>query len=71
MRAQDTQVRTVNGDVIRWADYCKSLLELKSSGVLKGFTEEILDIQGVKFRHYLEGKTVDAPEYENIERKAG
>jgi type IV secretion system protein VirB4 len=70
MRAQDAQVRTAKGELIRWADYCKSLLELKSSGVSKGFTEEILDIQGVKFRHYLEGKTV-APEYESMEKKAG
>jgi hypothetical protein len=56
--------------MIRWADYCKSLLELKRSGISKGFAEEILDMQGVKFRHYLQGRTV-APEYENMEKKAG
>jgi len=70
MRAQDAHVRTAKGDVIRWADYCKTLLELKSSGVSKGFTEEVLDMQGVKFRHYLEGKIIDDGN-ENSERKAG
>jgi hypothetical protein len=58
MRAQDAQVRTAKGELIRWADYCNNLLELKNSDVSNGFTEEILDIQGVKFRHYLEGKTI-------------
>ena len=71
MRGQDAHVKTAKGDMVRWADYCKSLLELKSSGVSKGFVEEILDTQGVKFRHYLEGKTVDMVENEIIERKAG
>jgi len=70
MRGQDASVKTVKGDVIRWADYCKTLLDLKSGGITKGFTEEILDIQGVKFRHYLEGRTVD-PEYAVLEKKAG
>ena len=70
MRAQDAQVKTSKGDVIRWADFCKTLLELKNSGVSKGFTEEILDMQGVKFRHYLEGKTI-VPEYETTNKKAG
>jgi hypothetical protein len=63
MRGQDARVKTANGDVIRWADFCLNLLELKKSGVSNGFTEEILDMQGVTFRHYLEGKT--------IEKKAG
>jgi len=70
MRAQDAHVRTAKGDVIRWADFCANLLELKRTGVSNGFTEEILDMQGVKFRHYLEGKTI-APEYEAMEKKAG
>jgi type IV secretion system protein VirB4 len=55
MRGQDAHVKTSKGDVIRWADFCSNLLELKKTGVSNGFTEEILDMQGVKFRHYLEG----------------
>jgi type IV secretion system protein VirB4 len=60
MRGQDTHIITVKGDTIRWADYCNYLLEVKNNGETRGFTKEILDIQGVKFRHYLEGKSTDS-----------
>jgi len=60
MRQQDQMVKTAKGDTVRWNDYCRYLLELKKSGgVHKGFVEEILDIQGIQYKNYLEGTRVD------------
>jgi type IV secretion system protein VirB4 len=60
MRQQDQMVKTAKGDTIRWNDYCRYLLELKKTGEIhKGFVEEILDMQGIRYKNYLEGTRVD------------
>ena len=60
MRQQDQTVSTPKGESIRWNDYCRFLLELKKEqGITKGFVEEILDMQGVRYQNYLEGIQVD------------
>ena len=65
MRQQDQMVKTVKGDTIRWNDYCRYLLELKKSGEIpKGFVEEILDMQGIRYKNYLAGTLVDKAEEE-------
>ena len=60
MRQQDQTVKTTKGNTVRWNDYCRYLLDLKKNrGVQKGFMEEILDIQGIRYKNYLEGTNVD------------
>jgi len=63
MRQQDQTVKTAKGEQIRWNDYCHHLLDLKKDQeVKKGFAEEILDIQGIKYKNYLAGTRVDEEE---------
>jgi hypothetical protein len=63
MRQQDQMVKTPKGEIIKWNDYCRYLLDLKKKhGVQKGFAEEILDIQGIKYKSYLAGTQVDEAE---------
>jgi type IV secretion system protein VirB4 len=60
MRAQDQMVKTVKGQVIKWSEYCQYLLYLrKKKGIMKGFVEEILDIQGIPYKKYLIDTVVD------------
>jgi type IV secretion system protein VirB4 len=60
MRQQDQMVKTPKGDTVRWNDYCRYLLDLKKNReIQKGFVEEILDIQGIRYKNYLKGTLVD------------
>jgi type IV secretion system protein VirB4 len=60
MRGQDQMVRTSKGEVIKWSEYCQYLLMIRNErGIMKGFVEEILDMQGISFREYLKNTTVD------------
>jgi hypothetical protein len=60
MRQQDQMVKTAKGEMIKWNDYCRYLLDLKKNhGVQKGFVEEILDIQEIPYKNHLAGTRVD------------
>jgi type IV secretion system protein VirB4 len=60
MRQQDQMLKAEKGEMIKWNDYCRYLLDLKQKhGIQKGFAEEILDIQGIKYKSYLAGTRVD------------
>jgi type IV secretion system protein VirB4 len=61
MRGQDQLVKTPQNGIVKWNEYCQYLLYLRNEkGVMKGFVEEVLDMQGIEFREYLEGTVVDA-----------
>jgi hypothetical protein len=63
MRQQDQMVKTSKGEMIKWNDYCRYLLDLKKKhGGQKGCAEEIIDIQGIKYKSYLAGTRVDEEE---------
>jgi len=63
MRQQDQMVKTPKGGQIRWNDYCKFLLDIKKNQQTeKGFVEEILDMQGIKYQDYLAGTRIDKAE---------
>ena len=60
MRQQDQSVKTPKGEMVRWNDYCRFLLDLKNNQeIAKGFVEEILDMQGIRYKNYLAGTNVD------------
>jgi hypothetical protein len=62
MRQQDQLIKTAKGER-RWNDYCRYLLDIRNNqGIQKGFAEEILDIQGIKYKNYLAGTRVDEKE---------
>jgi hypothetical protein len=64
MEQQDQMVKTAKGETIRWNDYCRFLLNMKNDkGINKGFVEEILNMQGIRYRNYLVGTQVDDNEY--------
>jgi type IV secretion system protein VirB4 len=62
MRQQDQSIKTAEGE-LRWNDYCRHLLDMRNNqGIQKGFAEEILDTQGIKYKNYLAGTRVDEKE---------
>jgi len=63
MRQQDDIITDEEGDKIRWGDYCKYLLEKRAKGEGRGFAQEILDMQGKKYKHYLSNVAVDKVVY--------
>lgn len=68
MRQMDNMIRMEDGEILRWGKYCDFLLERKKVGEDKGFVEEILEIQGIKFRDYLENVNIDEVNY--VEEKS-
>jgi type IV secretion system protein VirB4 len=64
MRQQDQIIMTKDKQPLQWKIYCEYLLHLrKEEGVMKGFVEEILDMQDIPYYQYLENTTVDEIEY--------
>ena len=59
MRQMDQAVKGADGNTVQWGRFCRYLMKLRAEGERKGFVEEILDMQGIKFRKYLENAVVD------------
>jgi len=60
LRQPDNIMKRKDGKELRWGDYQKYLLEKRQKDEMrKGYVEEILDMQGIEFRRFLEGVEVD------------
>jgi type IV secretion system protein VirB4 len=59
MRQMDNVIKRKDGKLLRWKEFIDALLERRANGDKSSFVEEILDKQGVKFRHYLEDVKID------------
>jgi type IV secretion system protein VirB4 len=71
MRQPDNIIRLSNGELMRWGKFQDYLLHKRDKDGMKGYVEEILDIQGIKYEEYLNEIVVGDVKYVDEQEKIG
>lgn len=55
-RGKETKLKLKDGRIVKWYDFLQMIMEKrKNDEYARGYVNDILDIQQIPFRHYLEG----------------
>ena len=55
-RGKETKFKLKDGRIVKWYDFLQMIMEKrKNDEYARGYVNDILDIQQIPFRHYLEG----------------